>query len=105
MLFVLIKEQEVIKSFLTEKTMFDNVSLMFTSIFIRSQSEKYWMLERVSFLSEGAKLNSDLGLVPKKISSCITNPALVIFNILLSSMGKLLLDNPFVYQKAEIFMI
>ena len=89
---------------LTEKTMFDNVSLMFTSIFIRSQSEKYWMLERVSFLSEGAKLNSDLGLVPKKISSC-TNPALVIFNILLSSMGKLLLDNPFVYQKAEIFMI
>ena len=90
---------------LTEKTMFDNVSLMFTSIFIRSQSEKYWMLERVSFLSEGAKLNSDLGLVPKKISSCITNPALVIFNILLSSMGKLLLDNPFVYQKAEIFMI
>ena len=53
---------------LTEKTMFDNVSLMFTSIFIRSQSEKYWMLERVSFLSEGAKLNSDLGLVPKKIS-------------------------------------
>ena len=53
------------------------------------------------------KLNTDLGLVPipKKISSCITNPALVIFNILLSSMGKLLLDNPFVYQKAEIFMI
>ena len=53
MLFVFIKEQEVIKSLLTEKTMFDNVSLMFTSIFIRSQSEKYWMLEKKGWILKG----------------------------------------------------
>ena len=32
-----------IRSVLTEKTMFDNASLMFTSIFI-SKSQKYWLM-------------------------------------------------------------
>ena len=32
-----------VRSVLTEKTMFDNASLMFTSIFI-SKSQKYWLM-------------------------------------------------------------
>ena len=59
-----------VRSVLTEKTMFDNASLMFTSIFI-SKSQKYWLMltafaNTQFFLS---KLNCKRGRKTKDILS------------------------------------